>query len=101
MAAGPPIKTFIKDPDATEVYTLNWSGGSPGPWLSTGDSITVSAWTASTGTITASTGSATTTTTTVIVSAGTAGEDYDLTNRVTTAAGRITDRTVRIKVLER
>lgn len=101
MAAGPPIKTFIKDPDATEVYTLNWSGSSPGPWLSTGDSITVSAWALSSTGITGSTGSKTTTTTSVIVSAGTAGEDYDLTNRVTTSAGRITDRTIRIKVLER
>jgi hypothetical protein len=101
MAAGPPIKTFIKDPDSVLDYTLDWNGGSPGPWLSTGDTISTSAWTLSSTGINGSTDSSTTTTTTINVRGGTAGEDYDLTNRITTANGLTTDRTIRIKVLEK
>lgn len=101
MAAGAPIKTFIKDPDSVLSYTLNWKGSSPGPWLSTGDTISTSAWTLSSTGISGATGSSTTTTATINVSGGTDGEDYDFTNRITTANGLTTDRTIRIKVLEK
>ncbi len=101
MAAGPPIRTFIKDPDAALSYTLDWDGASSGPWLSTGDTISATAWTLSSTGISGSTDSNTNTTTTINVSGGTAGEDYDLTNRITTANGLITDRTIRIKVQEK
>ena len=101
MAAGPPIKTFIKDPDSVLDYVLDWNGGAPGPWLSTGDTISTSAWTLSSTGIDGSTDSNTTTTTTIWVSGGTGNGDYDLTNRIVTANGRTVDRTIRIKVLER
>jgi hypothetical protein len=101
MAAGPPIKEFIKDPDSVLNYSLDWSGSSPGPWLATGETISTSAWTISSTGITGSTGSKTTTTTTINVSGGTAGEDYEFTNRITTSDSQTADRTIRIKVLEK
>lgn len=101
MAAGPPIREFIKDPDSVLQYTLNWDGGAPGPWLSTGETISTSAWTLSSTGITKDSDSNTNTTTSIIVSGGTAGEDYELTNRISTSNSQTTDRTIRIKVLER
>lgn len=96
-----PIKEFIKDPDAVLNYTLDWNGASPGPWLSTGDTISTSTWTLSSTGITQDSETETTTTTTITVSGGTAGEDYELTNRIVTVGGLATDRTIRIKVLEK
>lgn len=101
MAAGPPIKEFIKDPDAVKNYTLNWNGAAPGPWLSTGETISTSAWTLSSTGITKDSDSNTTTTASIIVSGGTTGEDYELTNRVTTSDSQTEDQTIRIKVLEK
>jgi hypothetical protein len=101
MAAGPPIETFLKDPDSVLDYTLDWQGGSPGPWLSTGDTISTTAWTLSSTGITKDSDSNTSTTTTITVSGGTAGEDYDLTNRIVTGNALTVDRTIRIKILER
>ncbi len=101
MAAGPPIKEFIKDPDSTLSYTLDWNGAGPGPWLATGETISSDAWTLSSSGITKDSNSNTSTTTSIIVSGGTAGEDYELTSRITTSNSQITDRTIRIKVLEK
>ena len=101
MAAGKtPIATFTKDPDSILTYTLNWNGSTPGPWLDTGDTISTSTWIVPNG-ISASTSSNTNTTTTVKVGAATSGEDYSLTNRITTANGLKTDRTILIRVRER
>ena len=103
MAAGPPIKEFIKDPDAVKNYTLDWNGSSPGPWLATGETIlsTGSSWTSSSTGITIDSSSRTATTASITLSGGTAGEDYDLTNRVVTSNSQIEDATIRIKVLEK
>ncbi len=101
MAAGPPIKEFIKDPDSVLSYTLDWNGGAPGPWLATGETISTSAWTLSGTGIIEDSDSNTNTTTSIIVSEGVAGEDYELTNRITTSNSQTVDRTIRIKVQER
>jgi hypothetical protein len=99
MGAGSPIAKFVKDPDSELDYTVDW-----GTWLPTGDTISTSAWTIIPGGLTESTGMPSTntnTTATITVTSGTAGVDYSLINRITTAGGRITDRTIRINVRER
>ena len=86
--------TFVKDPNATLDYTISWP-----LWLD-GDTITTSSWTATTG-ITIASSSNTTTAATVWLSGGTASTRYTVTNRVTTAGGRIDDRSIYINVREK
>lgn len=88
-------QSFLKDPDATLDYAIDWSD-----WLD-GDTIADSSWTASDGITIADdpAPSHTTTVATVWLSGGTLGGMYDVTNRITTAAGRIADRTIVIRVV--
>ena len=88
------IATFVKDPNAVLDYQLDWT-----PWLAT-DTITASVWTLPSG-LTQQSASNTTTTATIWLSGGTAGVKYPVTNRVTTAGGRVDDRTITISVKER
>lgn len=87
-------RRFTKDPDAVLDYGFDWTS-----WLD-GDTISTSAWSADAG-ITVDSDSNNTTSTTVWLSGGTAGTTYEVTNQITTAAGRTDDRTIRIKVVER
>ncbi len=84
------IVTFRKDPNAVLDFGFDWS-----EWLDTGETISSSAWTVPSG-ITEDSTSNTTTTTTIWLSGGTAGEPYDLVNRVTTSSGRTDDRTMTV-----
>ena len=86
--------SFVKDPDAKLDYKVDWE-----EWLD-GDTISASTWTVPTG-LTQVSASFSTTTATVWLSGGTAGGSYQVVNRVTTAAGRIDDRTITIRVLEK
>ena len=92
--AATPIIVYIKDPNAVLDYTLNWF-----EYLD-GDTISTSTWTVPAG-ITKNSESNTTTAATVWLSSGTDGTDYDVYNRIVTAAGRTDDRTIRIRVSER
>lgn len=84
----------LKDPDATLDYAVDWTA-----WLEDGDSIAASEWivTGLTGTRQALVGA----TATIWLSGGEPWQTYLVTNRVTTAAGRIDDRTLRIRVIDR
>ena len=82
---------FIKDPDATLDYVVNWA-----TWLS-GDTITSSSWVLDSG-LTLVTSSSTTSTATAWVSGGTAGSAYTVTNRILTAASRTDDRSFTLEV---
>jgi hypothetical protein len=86
--------TFLKDPDSTLDYTLDWTA-----WLD-GDTITSSTWTVPAGLVQES-ATYTTTTATIWLSGGIAGNDYVITNSIVTAAGRIEDRSIRIRVIQR
>lgn len=90
------IEKFYKDPDATLDYVINWVD-----WLD-GDTINSVEYVAATG-ITVETAMLTEslTTTTLWLSGGTAGQSYDVTCRITTALGRIDDRTIRFVCKER
>ena len=82
-----------KDPDATEDIALDWATriGS--------DTISSSAWPVPSG-ITKDSDSKTDTTTTIRLSGGTAGQKYDLINRVTLSSSEIYDATLRVYVRE-
>ena len=83
-----------KDPQSTLDYVVDWSS-----WLGA-DTIASVAWTVETGITQASTTN-TTTTATIWLSGGEAGTEYTVTCRVTTAAGRIDERSIVVKVAQR
>jgi len=80
-----------KDPAGVLDYSIDWT-----LWLGS-DTITNSTWTLPTG-ITNSGESFTTLITTIWLSGGTAGTIYTITNKITTAAGRITEQSFHIRV---
>jgi hypothetical protein len=85
---------ILKDPQAELDYGFDW-----GSWLD-GDTIADSIWIADSG-ITVESDVFTDTTTTVWLSGGTLGCAYNVTNRITTAAGRTDDRTLLVQVSNR
>lgn len=95
-SSGPWI---AKDPDAVLDYGIDWAD-----WLAAGidptDTLATSSWTATSG-ITASAPQLDGTVASCLVSGGTAGQTYTVTNRITTANGRTEDRSFRVKVAER
>jgi hypothetical protein len=96
----------LKDPDAVLDFRWDWApltnerGRSD--WLASGETITAREIVAETGiTVDTSSNTDTGTSVTVWLSGGTAGNDYDVTCRVTTSAGRVDDRTLVILCRER
>lgn len=83
-----PAREIIKHPSATIPI--------PAPtWTDLGsDPISSYSWSASAGLTIASGGSSAT----VVISGGTAGADYDLTCTITTSAGQIDARVIRVQV---
>lgn len=87
---------YKKDPNATLDYSFDW-----GPYLTPlGDTITLVEWVLSTG-LTKVSQSNTATTATVFVSGGVLDEVETLTCRITTAGGRIDDRTISLNIVSR
>lgn len=89
---------IIKDPQATLDYQLNWSDAN-GSWLGS-DTIASAVFSTDPG-IAAVSSSFTNTTATVWLAGGTAGTAYNVTCRITTAAGRVDDRSFRVVVQNR
>lgn len=88
------LKWPDKDPDALLDHEMDWT-----EWLD-GDTLAASEWIVPDGiTKDSEKGDTFTATATVIwLSGGTEGEKYTLTNRITTAAGRIDDRSATVKI---
>lgn len=82
-----------KDPDEHLDYLIDWSGDLG----SDADTITASTWIVPTG-ITKTTDSFAATATKIWLSGGSVGNTYTLTNRVTTALGRIMERSVQLSI---
>ena len=80
-----------KDPDEVLDYVLDWAAPLAG------DTIESSSWTLPIG-ITAGAQSNTATAATIWLSGGTAGENYDLINRIVTTGGRTREQTCTLKV---
>ena len=88
------LNLFEKDPNAVLDYTVDWTA-----WLDS-DTISTSTWTVPSG-ITEDSSTNDTEIAIIFLSSGTAGEIYSVTNRITTAAGRTDDRTIRIKMVNK
>lgn len=82
---------FTKDPQETLDYAVDWTR-----WLLT-DVIVGSTWTVPAG-ITMSSETETAKVATIWLSGGTLGEDYVIVNQITTAAGRISERSMTISI---
>lgn len=86
---------FVKDPDATLDWVINWSD-----WLESTEIITASTYIVGTG-LTKTLDEFEDKYTTVWLAGGTAGQPYRVTNRVTTSAGRTDERSITIRVKDR
>lgn len=91
------------DPDSKLDYSLNWS-----EWLSSGDTLSSSTWTASTITgdstplvIHSQNTNTATGVSTAVISGGQVGGIYTIKNRIDTGAGLIDERTFRLIVQNR
>lgn len=97
-SGSPPVTkaVILKDPDATLDYTFDWTA-----YLALyGDSLSSVSWVLSSG-LTKTTGSFTSTVATVWLSGGVLGNVETCTCHITTAAGRIDDRTINLKMVEK
>lgn len=88
---------FEKRPAEVKDYTVDWSRHLLVNGADAGDTISVSAWSAETG-IVIDDDSSTTTTATAWLSGGTEGVHYTVTNTVSTAQGRVFERSIVIQV---
>jgi hypothetical protein len=85
---------FVKDAADVLDYTINWASE-----LATGETISTSSWTVTTG-ITKDSDTKTTTTTTIFVSGGTLAATYTLYNTVVTSGARTFKRYIQVKIAE-
>lgn len=85
---------FLKDPNASLDFMIDWF-----KWLA-GDTIVASEWDSPDG-ISIDSHTHIASQTIVWVSGGEDGTSYVLTNRITTAAGRIDERSITINVVNR
>ena len=86
---------WTKDPDAKLDWHFDWIN-----WLEQGETITTSSFDVTAG-IAVESSTNTTTNTTVWLSGGRPGQNYRVTNRVTTTAGRTDERSITIRVRDR
>lgn len=89
------MASYVKDPNANLDYRWDWSS-----WLAAGDTI-VSHEVTVDGTVVLGTHSNDESSVTAWISGGTDGEKARVTARVTTAQGRIDDRTIVLDVRPR
>lgn len=93
------MNSFIKDPQSTLDYTFEWSA-----WLTTGETISSATVTSTAGLTVAPAGKPTVvdpTKVTVWLAGGADGSTYPVTCSVSTTAGRVDDRTIRVLVMQR
>lgn len=88
------VPVFEKDPSEKLDYGINYS-----KWLDT-DTIASSVWQVPNA-LTSSNDSNTATVATIWLSGGVLYNTYDVVNTVTTAAGRIVSRTIKIAIVHR
>lgn len=81
-----------KDPDSRIDYGFDWTN-----WLASGETISTSTWVLETG-LTYVSDTTNGNITTVMISSGTIGYTYIITNRITTNEGRQEDRSMYITV---
>jgi hypothetical protein len=87
-------QSWLHDPDSVLDYMIDWTG-----WLGA-DSIATSTWIVPAG-LTKTSDTHDATTATIWLSGGTANSTYTVTNHIVTAGGRIEDRSLKFRVLDR
>lgn len=85
---------FSKDPVAVLDYSVNWA-----TWLGS-DTISTSTWDVPPG-ITKDSDTNTTTAATIWLSGGSLGQNYRITNRIVTVAGRTDERTIYVNIVDK
>ena len=90
-----PLPSAEKDPNARLDYGFDWS-----TWLGD-DTITASEWSSSPADLLLSGAAFGAKTTSTYAAGGDVGTSYVLTNRITTTAGRVDERSIKVKVKER
>jgi hypothetical protein len=88
------MKTYTKDPNSTLDYSWDWTA-----WLA-GDTIVTSQWLVPAA-LRKTQDSNDTTSTTVWLKGGPLGQTYEVTNRITTAAGRVDERSFKLAIANR
>ena len=88
------LREYQQDEDDDLDYSIDWSA----TMTSDGDTISLSTWTVNPTGPTLDNQSSTTTATTTYVSGGTVGTDYTVTNQITTAGGRVYNRSFIVRV---
>ena len=91
-------RVFVKDPDEVKDYVFGWNGTTPGPALSSGDSVSSYIVGVEAGLTLDSSEEYEDDAVRVWLSGGTDGNDYTVTCTVTTAQGRTLEATMLIKV---
>lgn len=97
---------IVKDPHAVLDYVWDWKANTNGSdtsiddWLQSGETISDRDVTVDTG-LTLDSDSTTSGKVTVWLSGGTAGVTYTVAVKITTSLGRIDERSIRIRVLNR
>lgn len=99
------LRVFVKDPDDTLDYEVPWAdflSGGTAALVATPDTLQSVTWVGFSGiTKVSDSFDALTGTATVMVSGGTAGQDYPVTCRITTVGGRHADRSILFQVRQR
>lgn len=93
------LPRFTKDPDSILDYSIDWGTN----WLNEGDEIEYSTWSikpSHTAGLSIESTTNTLTTTKVIVSSGSGGREYRLTNTINTIDGLREDQTLIIEIEE-
>jgi hypothetical protein len=91
----PADAVFTKDPSEVLDYRRDWSD-----WLTSGDTINASTWTIPEG-ITKDSDTKDGDSATVWLSGGTDGEEYTVTNKITTNGGRTGEYSFLVRVRQR
>jgi hypothetical protein len=97
---GIEMSYFLKDPGAVLDYTIDWGA----EYLAAGELLAASDWSVNPdepGGVSIEGADFDATTTTVKAAGGIAGRLYNLVNRITTANGRIDDRSIVLRVENR
>lgn len=87
------METFIKDPDSTLDYKFDWT-----TWLN-GD--TIASYTVTVSGVTLDSDTNDTTSVTAWASGGTLGSVATIVCQVTTTAGRVDDRTIKLRIQDK
>jgi hypothetical protein len=90
--------SFLKDPDETLDYEIKWDNELATD--SPADTIVASTWVVPSG-ITKTSDDFTDLKTIIWLTGGTSGQNYHLTNRITTLIGRVIDQSVTVKVRDK